>query len=133
MCIGFSASTAFLTAAHNIHGWSFRIGGKAQELYSKDLPTLGTNSKEVVHQKGFKVGITLASITLIISVISGAIHVQRRIRNEDDILQEWEFKHGTRRFKYSELSNATRGFGDKNLIGSGGFGRVYKDPSQAQV
>ncbi|XP_024933306.3 L-type lectin-domain containing receptor kinase SIT2-like [Ziziphus jujuba] len=124
MYIGFSASTGLLTAAHNIHGWSFRIGGKAQDLNPKDLPTL--NSNEVVHQKGFKIGITLARITLVILVISGAIHVLCRIRNEDEILEDWEVEYGTRRFKYSELYNATRGFGDRNLIGSGGFGRVYR-------
>ncbi|KAF3435180.1 hypothetical protein FNV43_RR22267 [Rhamnella rubrinervis] len=123
MYMGFSASTGLLTAAHNVHGWSFRIGGgKAQDLDPMYLPTLGTESDEVVHRKGFKVGITLASITLVILVIFGAIHVLRRIRNSEEILEDWEVENGARRIRYSELSTATKGFGDKNLIGSGGFG-----------
>lgn len=127
MYMGFSASTGLLTAAQNIHGWSFRIGGgKAQDLDPMYLPTLGTDSIEVFHRKGFKVGITLASITLVILVIFGAIHVLRRIRNNDEILEDWEVEYGAQRFRYSELSTATRGFGDNNLIGSGGFGRVYR-------
>lgn len=35
-------------------------------------------------------------------------------------------EYGARRFKYSDLVAATSGFGEKNLIGSGGFGRVYR-------
>ncbi|KAI8025781.1 L-type lectin-domain containing receptor kinase IV.2 [Camellia lanceoleosa] len=43
-----------------------------------------------------------------------------------EILEDWEVEYGARRFKYSELFATTRWFGERNLIGSGGFGRVYK-------
>ncbi|CBI20009.3 unnamed protein product, partial [Vitis vinifera] len=39
MYIGFSASTGLLTAAHNVHGWSFRIGGRAADLDPLRLPS----------------------------------------------------------------------------------------------
>ena len=32
----------------------------------------------------------------------------------------------TQRFSHSEITQATYGFHDSNLLGNGGFGRVYK-------
>lgn len=87
MYIGFSASTGLLSAAHNIHGWSFKIGGRAAELDPKKLPMFPTDSKKVVQREGFIVGIVLASITLFILVVFAAVHVLRRIR-EDEILED---------------------------------------------
>ncbi|RVW42070.1 L-type lectin-domain containing receptor kinase IV.2 [Vitis vinifera] len=126
MHIGFSASTGLLTAAHNVHGWSFRIGGRAADLDPLRLPSPVTRSRKVLHQRGLTLGIILASATLVILVISGTAHVVHRIRNKEEILEEWEVEYGAHRFKYSDLFSATRGFREKNLIGSGGFGRVYK-------
>lgn len=125
MYIGFTASTGLLSASHNILGWSFCFGGKAQDLDPSDLPTLDKSVK-VIHSKGFIVGISLATVALVILIILGATHIIHHFRNEDDIMEDWEVEYGARRFKYSDLVAATRGFGEKHLIGSGGFGRVYK-------
>lgn len=66
MYVGFSASNGLLIAEHNVHGWSFRIGGKAEGLDKSSLPlTWSRSSSEVVHKKAFSVGITLASVTLL--------------------------------------------------------------------
>ncbi|KAK9286525.1 hypothetical protein L1049_014923 [Liquidambar formosana] len=113
MYIGFCASTGLLAACYNMLGWSFRIWGKSTRF-------------KVVYRTGFAVSITMASVTLALLVISGAAHVLRTIRNGDEILKDWEVEYGARRFKYSELFSVTGGFGERNLIGSGGFGRVYK-------
>lgn len=59
-------------------------------------------------------------------VIAGALHVRHKIRNQDEILEDRELEYGTRRFHYSELHSATGGFGERNLIGYGGFGKVYR-------
>ncbi|KAK2986929.1 hypothetical protein RJ640_009072 [Escallonia rubra] len=124
MYVGFSASTGLLAEAHNLLGWSFRIGGRAQDLDISELPSL-VKPVKVVHKKGFALGITLASVTLVFLFISGAIHVKRRIENME-ALEDWEVEYGARRFKYSDLVAATGGFGERNLIGTGGFGKVYK-------
>ncbi|KAK3031521.1 hypothetical protein RJ639_036035 [Escallonia herrerae] len=124
MYVGFSASTGLLAEAHNLLGWSFRIGGRAQDLDISELPSL-VKPVKVVHKKGFALGITLASVTLVFLFISVAIHVKRRIENME-ALEDWEVEYGARRFKYSDLVAATGGFGEKNLIGTGGFGKVYK-------
>lgn len=126
MYVGFSGSTGMLTALHCVHGWSFTIGGKAQDLDSRELPLLKTRSDKVIHRKGFAVGMSIASIALVFLVVIGSVHMIIRIRRGDDNLEDWEIEYGAWRFKYSELYSAARGFGEKNLIGSGGFGRVYK-------
>ncbi|KAM6600414.1 hypothetical protein CsatA_020023 [Cannabis sativa] len=126
MYIGFSASTGLLSAAHNVHGWSFKIGERAQDLDPTELPSLSSSSNEVVQQKGIKAGITFASITIFILVIFAGAYIIRRIKSKDEILEDWEIEYGAQRFKYSELHFATRGFREKNFIGSGGFGSVYR-------
>jgi len=52
-------------------------------------------------------------------------YVIRRIKNAD-VIEAWELDIGPHRFSYKELKQATRGFRDKQLLGFGGFGRVYK-------
>ena len=37
---------------------------------------------------------------------------------------------GPHRFAYKELYNATKGFKEKQVLGSGGFGQVYKGNSE---
>ncbi|KAM4088282.1 hypothetical protein ACB094_07G059200 [Castanea mollissima] len=127
MYVGFSAAIGAISATHNVHGWSFRIGGRAQDLDPLKLPSLlNAGDEKVVQRKGFELVITLASITIVILVIAGAFHVLHKVRNESEILEEWEIEYGAHRFRYSELFFATRGFAERNLIGSGGFGKVYR-------
>ncbi|EOX98864.1 Concanavalin A lectin protein kinase family protein, putative [Theobroma cacao] len=85
------------------------IGGRPQDLDPRKVPFLKTRSREVVHRKGFAVGITLASITLVFLVIIGAIPIVRKIGDGDENLKDWESEYGARRFKYSELFSAARG------------------------
>ncbi|KAL8116705.1 hypothetical protein AgCh_023017 [Apium graveolens] len=125
MYAGFTASTGLLSASQNVLGWSFRIGGKAQDLNYFQLPSLD-KPVEVVQTKGFIIGITLATITLAFLILLGVLHIIHQIRTQDDTLEYWEVDYGACRFNYSELVAATNGFNEKNLIGCGGFGRVYK-------
>ncbi|XP_068651520.1 L-type lectin-domain containing receptor kinase SIT1-like [Aristolochia californica] len=125
MYVGFSASTGLLTAEHNLLGWSLRTDGPAQDLDPSELPNLSPPHK-VVNSKGFAVGIALACTTLVFLGIFASYQMVRRLKSGDEELEDWEIEYGSRRYDYSELSAATRGFGDKNLIGSGGFGSVYK-------
>ncbi|KAE8672684.1 NAC domain protein [Hibiscus syriacus] len=126
MYVGFSASTGLLTALHYVHGWSFSTEGRAQDLDPRKLPFIKTVSNKVVHSKGFAIGMTLISVTLVFLMIIGAINIIFRIRDGDEILEDWEIEYVACRFKYSNLFAAARGFGERNLIGSGGSGRVYK-------
>ncbi|XP_042496072.1 L-type lectin-domain containing receptor kinase S.4-like [Macadamia integrifolia] len=108
MYVGFSASIGLLSAAHGVLGWSFRIDERAEDLKSSKLPSL-VKDKNLVHRKGFVVGIALASVTLVLLMISG-----------------WEVEYGAHRFKYLDLLTATNKFEERNITGRGGFGCVYR-------
>ncbi|XP_056172199.1 L-type lectin-domain containing receptor kinase IV.1-like [Syzygium oleosum] len=60
--------------------------------------------------------------TLILSVV----YVIRRKRKFAEVLEDWERDYGPHRFKYKDLYVATKGFRDQELLGAGGFGRVYR-------
>ncbi|WZZ32670.1 hypothetical protein YC2023_016071 [Brassica napus] len=49
-----------------------------------------------------------------------------RHKRVKEVLEEWEVQYGPHRFAYKELYNATKGFKEKQVLGSGGFGQVYK-------
>ncbi|XBI49327.1 hypothetical protein VPH35_112905 [Triticum aestivum] len=43
-----------------------------------------------------------------------------------ELRDDWEVEFGPHRFSYKDLFRATEGFDNKNLLGTGGFGRVYR-------
>ncbi|KAL0712177.1 hypothetical protein Bca4012_019155 [Brassica carinata] len=52
--------------------------------------------------------------------------VMRRRRKFKEELEDWETRLGKNRMKFKELYCATKGFNEKDLLGSGGFGTVYR-------
>ncbi|XP_027336590.1 L-type lectin-domain containing receptor kinase S.4-like [Abrus precatorius] len=122
MYVGFSSSTGLLASSHYILGWSFKINGEAKTLSLKNLPSLSTSNKT---HKPLILGLSLSAFILIIATIALAFYLCRNIKNAE-VIEAWELDVGPHRFTYKELNIATRGFKDKNLLGFGGFGRVYK-------
>nr|DAD40750.1 TPA_asm: hypothetical protein HUJ06_015073 [Nelumbo nucifera] len=49
-----------------------------------------------------------------------------RKRKFTELVEDWEMEYEPHRFKYKDLYLAIKGFRDKELLGSGGFGRVYR-------
>jgi serine/threonine protein kinase len=43
-----------------------------------------------------------------------------------ELREDWEVEYGPHMFSYKDLFDATGGFRDDNLLGTGGFGMVYK-------
>ncbi|XP_058201883.1 L-type lectin-domain containing receptor kinase SIT2-like isoform X2 [Rhododendron vialii] len=126
MYVGFSASTALLTGNHYILGWSFNKSGKAQDLKISELPSLP-------HQRKPGLGITMSVTIVVIGLaitIAGTFYVLRRKRYEE-IHEDWEREYGPHRFSYKDLFKATRGFIDEELLGAGGFGKVYRGVLQS--
>ncbi|XP_057460648.1 L-type lectin-domain containing receptor kinase S.4-like [Actinidia eriantha] len=122
MYVGFSASTGLLASSHYLLGWSFKMNGASKSLSMKSLPLLpGTKKKRT----GLIVGISVSSFVFLISVILVAIYLIRKIKNRE-VIEDWELDVGPQRYSYQELKKATKGFKDSELLGVGGFGRVYK-------
>ncbi|CAL5062789.1 unnamed protein product [Urochloa decumbens] len=81
-------------------GWSFALDGPAPALDISELPALPPTGPKPR---------------------SKAVDPKYAELRED-----WEMPFGPHRFSYKDLFHATRGFGDEQLLGAGGFGSVYR-------
>ncbi|ERN07995.1 hypothetical protein AMTR_s00012p00255000 [Amborella trichopoda] len=126
MYVGFSASTGVVASCHYLLGWSFAINGRAQDL---DLSVLPSYPRSKSSNKGLsmvsKIGISLSFIIFVIAAISVIVYLVRR-RTDKEIVEDWELEYGPHRFSYKEITMATKAFQDEELIGFGGFGKVYR-------
>ncbi|MFQ6632047.1 hypothetical protein Gotur_009885, partial [Gossypium turneri] len=125
MYVGFSSSTGSVLTSHYVLGWSFKVNGQAEELTLSQLPKLprlGPKKKPKV----LTIGLPLILVSLALAGVSGAAYLIRRKRKFADVVEDWELEYGPHRFKFKDLYIATKGFKDKELLGAGGFGRVYR-------
>ncbi|KAA8517251.1 hypothetical protein F0562_017497 [Nyssa sinensis] len=128
MYVGFSSSTGLCQTDQYLLGWSFKMNGSAQELDRFHLPKLPfmVDKQRARIQKILTVVLSLTgSIFSVLLVIYGALIILRR-KKFMEILEDWEVQYGAHRFTYKDLFIATKGFKDKELLGQGGFGKVYR-------
>ncbi|XP_038720436.1 L-type lectin-domain containing receptor kinase IV.1-like [Tripterygium wilfordii] len=124
--IGFSSSTGTtLATRHFILGWSFKLNGQAQDLNLNDLPRLPRIGAKQV-SRFLTIGLPVILVTSVSVIIASVIYIIRRKRKFAEELEDWELDYGPHRFQYKDLYVATKAFKDKELLGSGGFGRVYR-------
>lgn len=122
MYVGFSASTGLLASSHYVLGWSFSMNGAAKSLDLSSLPSVPGPKKK---HTGFTIGVSVAAVLIVLIAISVAVFIIWKIKNAD-IIEAWELEVGPHRYSYKELKKATKRFRDKELLGRGGFGKVYK-------
>ncbi|KAL7264399.1 hypothetical protein ACSBR1_002368 [Camellia fascicularis] len=73
---------------------------------------------------GIAVSLITVSIVFII-IISGTAYFVWKKKYEE-IHEAWEQDYGPQRFFYKDLYKSTKGFKDEELLGAGGFGKVYR-------
>ncbi|KAL8094154.1 L-type lectin-domain containing receptor kinase S.4-like [Apium graveolens] len=122
MFIGFSASTGLLASSHYVLGWSFKVDGDAKTLNFKSLPSLPGHKKR---SPALIIIVSILSVLVLIGSVFLAKHAVKKYKNRD-IIEDWELEVGPHRFSYKELKKATKGFKESELLGVGGFGKVYK-------
>lgn len=123
--IGFSSSTGEVDSRHYVLGWSFGMNIPAPVINIAKLPKLPRQGPK--HQpKLLEIILPIASAALIIAVGAVIILLMRRQLRYAELKEDWEIEFGPHRFSYKDLYQATEGFKSKNLLGAGGFGKVYK-------
>ncbi|WOL15376.1 hypothetical protein Cni_G24157 [Canna indica] len=125
MFVGFSSSTGPATAFHCVLGWSFKMNGAAEDLNYSLLPLL-PSIKSTAKSKVLEIVLPIASAALVVIMIAMVVYFVRWRNKYAEDLEDWELEYGPHRFSYKDLFKATKGFKDKELLGIGGFGRVYK-------
>lgn len=98
------------------------MSGPAVSLSMPPLPIPSngnTKRKEVL-----AVSLSTSLAVFFVFLVLVAIYVVFRIKDRD-IIEEWELTIGPHRYPYHDLRKATKGFRDRELLGRGGFGRVY--------
>ncbi|KAL0668505.1 hypothetical protein Bca4012_031209 [Brassica carinata] len=127
MYLGFTASTGSVGAIHYMMGWFVNGEIEFPRLEFGMLPILPPYPKKSSNRTK-----TILAVCLTVSVIAvfipswiGFVFYLRH-KKAKEVLEECEIQYGPHRFAYKELFDATKGFKDKQLLGRGGFGQVYK-------
>ncbi|XP_010466031.1 PREDICTED: probable L-type lectin-domain containing receptor kinase VI.1 [Camelina sativa] len=134
MYVGFTAATGKdQSSAHYVMGWSFASCGenpKADWLHLKQLPDPPPPNTSLRHKKGYAFQVValivaLSIVTVVLLVLLFVFVMYKRQIQEDEILEDWEIDY-PHRFKYRDLYLATKRFKESEIIGTGGFGIVYR-------
>ncbi|CAN6213029.1 unnamed protein product [Urochloa humidicola] len=123
--IGFSSSTGLVNSRHYVLGWSFAMDGPAAAIDIDKLPKL---PREFSKPRSKVMEIILPIVTAAVVFFVGTVLVlfRRRQLRYSELREDWEVEFGPHRFSYRDLFRATEGFKNKNLLGAGGFGKVYR-------
>lgn len=126
--IGFTAGLGKINTKHYVLGWSFGMNSPAPAINLTMLPKLppGPHPKDRRRLQILEIILPLATAALILSVAAIVSLLVRRHFRYAELRDDWEVEFGPHRFSYKDLFRATEGFDNKNLLGSGGFGRVYR-------
>ncbi|XP_023639067.1 L-type lectin-domain containing receptor kinase V.7 isoform X2 [Capsella rubella] len=124
---GFTASTGSMRALHYMLLLHSDDGAQLPPFEFGRVPVIPPYPKEVSDRTRtiLAVFLTLAVLAAFVASGIGSVFYLRH-RKVKEVLEEWEIQCGPHRFGYKELYNATKGFSEKQLLGKGGFGQVYK-------
>ncbi|KNA20181.1 hypothetical protein SOVF_054970 [Spinacia oleracea] len=125
MYVGFSSSTGMVANSHYILGWSWNQSGKVKDLDLSKLPSLPRIKRKRLSLNQLVFALLLIVVLLLLLLIAGVVWFMWRKKYEE-LHESWEKEYAPHRLSYKDLFVATKGFRDSELLGVGGFGKVYK-------
>ncbi|TYH16205.1 hypothetical protein ES288_A05G099500v1 [Gossypium darwinii] len=122
-----------MVSSQYILGWSFSKIGKAQSLDYSKLPSLPRRKLKANGDLQIIIPVIVV-IALLVTIFGGAFAYVVRRKTYEEIREDWEKEYSPQRFSFKDLYKATEGFKEKELLGRGGFGKVYRVvlPSSSQ-
>ncbi|KAM0891304.1 hypothetical protein ACQ4PT_026517 [Festuca glaucescens] len=123
--VGFSSGSSIVLCKNYVLGWSFSLdGGAAPALDDAKLPKLPRIGPKP-RSKALAIVLPIITTAAVLAAVGvGLLLLRRRIRYAE-LREDWEVEFGPHRFAFKDLYDATAGFKDKRLLGTGGFGSVY--------
>ncbi|CAN8253270.1 unnamed protein product [Cochlearia groenlandica] len=154
MYVGFSGSTGSVRSDQYILGWSFKKGGNAESLDisqisdppnrppppssptpppSSPTPPASPKGSGSKAERKLILGITIPIVFFLI-ILGGIAYLYKK-KKYAEVLEQWEKEYSPQRYSFKSLYKATKGFRENQLLGAGGFGKVYKGilPSGTQI
>ncbi|XP_015696757.1 L-type lectin-domain containing receptor kinase SIT2-like [Oryza brachyantha] len=123
--VGFSSAAGRDNTRHYILGWSFGLNRPAPSFDITNLPKMPRFGPKG-RSKVLEIILPIASAVSVLSIGTVIFLLVRRHLRYLETREDWEVEFGPHRFSFRDLFHATEGFKNKNLLGIGGFGRVYK-------
>ncbi|CAN1282721.1 L-type lectin-domain containing receptor kinase IV.2 [Linum perenne] len=116
-----SPTTNFSQAVASQHLGLFNtmnMGNSSNHVVAVELDAMRSPEFEDIDDN--HVGVDLN--TLIIAIAAYVL----RLRRYRELTEDWEREYNPQRLCYKDLYRATHGFREKEVLGSGGFGKVYR-------
>lgn len=131
MFIGFTGATGRLVEGHRILAWSFSNTNFSfsESLITSGLPSFVLPGSSIFRSRWFITVLTVISLLVIVLLALFSlfwIRRKQRMARERAEMEEWELDYWPHRVSFQEIEAATKGFCDRNVIGIGGNGKVYK-------
>lgn len=132
MYAGFSGATGRMVDICRILAWSFSNSNFSigDALVTRNLPSYVHPKELMVRSKGFIAAVTMGSLLVICccSFVFLSLSKTRKKGKEDEEknIEDWELEYWPHRISYQDIHDATNGFSEENVIGSGTSGTVYK-------
>ncbi|XP_076903235.1 L-type lectin-domain containing receptor kinase S.1-like [Bidens hawaiensis] len=129
MYVGFSSGKTTWVEAQRVLAWSFSDTGVARNINTTNLPVfLPQSESNSGLSTGAIVGVVCGSVGFFLCLLGvcGYVWLKKRNESKEDEVEDWELEYWPHRYDYEELKTATNGFSKDQILGAGGFGKVYK-------